>query len=305
MDRLPSVTTVVLNWNGLADTRECLQSLRSTDYPRNHVIVVDNGSSEDEAGELEQEFGNFIEIIRLPENRGFAGGANVGMIRALDHGTDYVLLLNNDTIVDPSFLRGLIDGVGDVADLAAANPKTLFYDDPRTVYSTGGKVSLWRGVARQVGRGQADEGQFDRRARRQYADGVCMLIPASALRKVGLFDEEYFAYWEETDWCLRARDAGLRCYYVPNARIWHKAARSQAPDAKFHYLYRRNALLFVRKRGTPLQVATAIAAQAFFYAPLYFLRNPTKIARAAAEFRALFWHARRNPRNHPTERPLG
>jgi GT2 family glycosyltransferase len=299
MDKLPSVTTVVLNWNGLADTRECLGSLRSADYANNRVLVVDNGSREDEASALAAEFGDFIEIIRLPENWGFAGGMNAGIKRALELGSDYVLLLNNDTIVDPTFLSGLVESVRDLRDLAAANPKTFFYGQPRTIYSTGGSVSLWRGVARQIGRGKTDEGQFDKRARRDYADGMCMLIPASALWTVGLLDEEYFAYWEETDWCYRAREKGLRCYYIPNSRIWHKAARSQAPDARFHYLYRRNALLFVRKRGSALQLATAIAAQAFFYAPLYFLRHPTRIARAAAEFRALFWHTRNRSKETP------
>jgi GT2 family glycosyltransferase len=304
MDNLPTVTTVILNWNGLADTRECLSSLRSADYPSNRIVLVDNGSREDEASPLDAEFGDFIDIIRLPENRGFAGGANVGIIRALDRGSDYILLLNNDTVVDPTFLTGLIDGVRDLTDLAAANPKTFFYGEPRTLYSTGGSVSLWRGVAKQVGRGNEDVGQYDRRARRDYADGMCMLIPASVFRKVGLLDEEYFAYWEETDWCLRAREAGLRCYYIPNSRVWHKAARSQSPDTNFHYLYRRNALLFVRKRGSKLQVVTAIAAQAFFYAPLYFLRHPTRLGRAAAEIRALFWHAKKSPRNQPNGRTL-
>lgn len=304
MPENPTVTTVILNWNGLADTRECLQSVHAASYSDNHIIVVDNGSRDDEASALEAEFGGLIEIIRLPENRGFAGGANAGIKRALELGADYVLLLNNDTVVDPAFLTQLVEGVRDLPKLAAACPRTYFYGEPRTIYSTGGSVSLWRGVATQVGRGEKDEGQFDKRARRDYADGVCMLIPASALRSVGLLDEEYFAYWEETDWCVRAREAGLRCYYIPQSRIWHKAGRSQMPDARFHYLYRRNALLFVRKRGSSLQMATAIAMHAFVYAPLYFIKNPTKITRAAAEVRALFWHANRHARNQPKERPL-
>jgi GT2 family glycosyltransferase len=127
-----------------------------------------------------------------------------------------------------------------------------------------------------------------------------MLIPAAAIEKVGLLDEQYFAYWEETDWCARAREAGLVCYYVPQSRIWHKADRSRSPDGRFHYLYRRNALLFVRKRGGGLKLATALAMHLFVYAPAYFITHPTRIARAAAELRALFWHAR----NQPKERPL-
>lgn len=296
----PSVSIVLLNWNGLSDTRECLESLRHISYPNFRTIVVDNGSREDEGAALESEFGGFIDVLRQPENLGFAGGANAGIKRALDGGAEYVLLLNNDTVVEPDFLGALVRTAQELPDLAAACPKTYFYGEPRTIYSTGGSVSVWRGVAKQTGRGEKDKGQYDELARRDYADGVCMLMPRTAIERVGLLDEQYFAYWEETDWCARAREKGLQCYYVPQAKIWHKAERSRTPDARFHYLYRRNALLFVRKRGSGLQMATALASQVFFYAPLYFIRHPRRIKRAVAELRGLIWHMR----NQPKERPL-
>jgi GT2 family glycosyltransferase len=296
----PTVTIVVLNWNGLADTRECLHSLQAVQYPAMRTLVVDNGSDDDEASKLEAEFSDFIEVLRLPENRGFAGGSNAGMRRALETGTDYVLLLNNDTIVAPTFLEALVGAAEDIPDLAAACPRTNFYDKPRVIYSTGGEVSIWRGVATQVGRGETDNGKYNAIERRGYADGVCMLIPARALERIGLLDEQYFAYWEETDWCVRACEQGLHCYYVPLSRIWHKAARSQRPDAGFDYLYRRNALLFVRKRGSALQALTAFLMHVFIYAPAYFVRNPTRIARVVPAIRALFWHTR----NQPKERPI-
>ncbi|MEX0682113.1 MAG: glycosyltransferase family 2 protein [Dehalococcoidia bacterium] len=292
----PSVTIVILNWNGLADTRECLQSLQAVDYGAFRAIVVDNGSRNDEAGKLEAEFGSFLEVLRLSKNRGFAGGANAGIRRALEADGDYVLLLNNDTVVAPTFLQMMIDAARELPDLAAACPRTNFYDRPRVIYSTGGEVSIWRAVATQVGRGEEDTGQYDRVKRRDYADGVCMLIPRSAIEKVGLLDEQYFAYWEETDWCIRARAYGLHCYYVPLARIWHKASRSQKPDARFDYLYRRNALLFARKRGTRMQAVTAFLMHALFYAPAYFVRNPTRIGRAIPAIRALFWHTHNQPK---------
>lgn len=300
MGNAPSVSVVVLNWNGIADTRECLHSLQAARYAAMRVTVVDNGSQDEEATTLEREFAGFIDVLCLPENVGFAAGANVGIRHALEAGADYVLLLNNDTVVAPEFLQALVDAAGEIPNLAALCPRTHFYDRPRIIYSTGGEVSIWRGVATQVGRGQEDRGQFERLARRDYADGVCMLIPSEALTTVGLLDEQYFAYWEETDWCVRAAERGLRCYYVPQAHIWHKASRSQSPDVRFDYLYRRNALLFVRKRGTPLQALTAFLMHAFVYAPLYFLRNPTRVARALPALRALFWHTR----NQPRERPL-
>ncbi len=283
----PFVSIVVVNWNGLEDTRECLRSLMAAPYPARRIIVVDNGSQGDEAGALEREFGGDIVVLRNPENLGFAVGANTGTRRALDLGTDYVLLLNNDTTVDPLFLEEMVEAAQRKSRLGAACPKTYFYDAPDVIYSAGGRASLWTATARQVGRGQRDDGQFERVARRDYADGVCMLIPAAALERVGMLDEEYFMYWEETDWCFRAREQGLHCYYVPAAKIWHKAARSRAPGDAFHFRYRRNAFLFVRKRGTALQLASAVLAHLFFFGPAYFLRHPGRAARALTEARAL------------------
>jgi GT2 family glycosyltransferase len=287
----PLVTAIILNWNGLDDTLDCLKSLQSDPYPNLRIIVVDNGSEGDEADALEREFGGSITLIRSETNRGFAGGANLGLRRALEDGTDYALLLNNDTVVEPGFLAEMLKAAAFLPDLAAACPRTVFYDRPDMIYSTGGRYSLWTGVARQVGRGEPDGDRFSHVEERDYADGVCMLIPRAALDKVGLLDEDYFAYWEETDWCARARALGLRSYYIPGARIRHKAERSQSPDSAYRYLYRRNALLFVRKRGTPLHLITTFAAQTLFYAPRYLLRNPLRIGRLAADARALLSQA--------------
>jgi len=296
----PLVSTVILNWNGIADTRECLQSLQRIDYPNNSIVVVDNGSEGGEAAALRDEFGGSVHLIESETNLGFAGGANLGIRHALAEGADYVLLLNNDTTVDPGVLTALVEAAQSHPDAAALCAKAYYYADPDVVYSTGGSVNLWTATARQIGRGQRDRGQFENVATRDYADGVCMLIPRHALESVGLLDEDYFSYWEETDWCIRARDKGLRCYYVPAAKIWHKAARVQSPTNEYNFLFRRNALMFVRKRGTPLHVATALLTHIFFYGPRYFLTHPTKIARAPAELRALLWHAS----NQQPRRPL-
>jgi hypothetical protein len=295
----PLVEVIVLNWNGIADTLECLRSVVAADYPNFQVTVIDNASGGNEPARIRAEFPGAT-VIENPRNLGFAGGANVGLRHALESGADYALLLNNDTVVDAGFLTALIDAASTRPKLAAACPKTYFFDRRNIINTTGGEYSLWKGSARQVGRDERDTGQYERLARRGYADGVCMLIPRSALERVGLLDEEYFAYWEETDWCARAADVGLRCYYVPGARIWHKAERSRTPDNDFHYRYRRNALMFVRKRGNPLQFASALFWHFCVYGPRYFLRNPGKITRAPAELKAVFWHAS----NQPSEGPL-
>jgi hypothetical protein len=288
-----------LNWNGLDDTRACLESLRSVTYPRQRIIIVDNASINDEASTLEAEYSGFIELIRNDRNLGFAGGANVGIRAALTAGTDYVLLLNNDVTVAPDFMDAMVAAAGRYKRLAALSPRAYFHEPRDVIYSTGGTVNVWTGVARQVGRGEADRGQFDKAARRDYADGLCMLIPVEAIERVGLLDEEYFAYWEETDWCVRARDKGLRCYYVPEAKVWHKAERSRKASDAFNYHYRRNALMFVRKRGGALPLATSLAVQALYYAPLYFIRNPTRIGRVVSEMRGALWHTSNRVRRRP------
>jgi GT2 family glycosyltransferase len=288
-----------LNWNGIADTRECLDSLLLASYLDNRIVVIDNGSESDEAATLAQEYADKVEVIRNDSNLGFAGGVNVGLRQALEVGTDFVLLLNNDVTVDPGFLEAMVDAAARRRRLAALCPRAYFYDRPQVIYSTGGMVNLWTGVARQVGRGKKDGPRFDEPGRRDYADGLCMLIPVQALETVGLLDEDYFAYWEETDWCVRASEKGLRCYYVPQAQVWHKAARSLEGGDAFNFRYRRNALMFVRKRGSILHLVTAVAAQAFFYAPRYLLKNPRRLRRVIPEIRALVWHLSNRVRRRP------
>ncbi len=286
----PRVAVIILNWNGLADTCQCLESLRAVTYPNYDIVVIDNGSSGDDARVLQEKFPDSIRLIASPHNLGFAGGCNLGIRQALAAGADYVLLLNNDVTVDPPFLGEMVRAAESLPDAAALCPKVYFSDRPTVICSTGGRVYPWLGAARQVGRGQQDRGQFDQVAVRDYADGACMLIRADALQRVGPLDEEYFAYWEETDWCARARKAGYQSYYVPAARVWHKTARSQAPDSQYYYLFRRNALLFLRKQKSPLHLLSAVLLYLFLLGPFYLLRHPRAVRRLPGEARAFFWH---------------
>jgi len=301
MDRSPRVDIVLINWNGLADTGECLESLRHITYDNYRIVVVDNGSAGNEAALLQQRFGDFIRMIPSATNLGFAGGCNLAIRESLGGDAAYVLLLNNDVIVDPRFLDELVSAAETLPDAAAVCAKIYFYDRPTVISSTGGRVIAWAGLARQVGRGESDRGQYEQRAVRDYADGACMLIKRQPLERVGLLDEDYFAYWEETDWCARARDAGYRCYYAPAARVWHKTERSQAPDSDFYYLFRRNALLFLRKRKSPFHLISALALYLFVFGPFYLLRHPRAVRRLPGELRGLLWHLgiMRRPRGAP------
>jgi GT2 family glycosyltransferase len=267
-----------------------LQSLRRVAYPNYETIVVDNGSSGDDVRVLQEGFGDFIQLVASERNLGFAGGCNLAIREALAGAADYVLLLNNDVNVDTRFLSELVGAAERLPDAAALCPKIYFHDRPTVICSTGGQVNPWVGTARQVGQGKEDRDQYEQVAERAYADGACMLIRRDALERVGLLDEEYFAYWEETDWCARAAEAGYKSYYVPAARVWHKAARSQAPDNNYYYLFRRNALLFLRKRKSPLHLLSALALYLFVFGPFYLMKHPSAIRRLPAEARAVLWH---------------
>src|SRR3990172_1565611 len=133
MSGQPKVSIVILNWNGLDDTLECLEALRSCTYPNCETIVVDNGSAGDQVRRLRQKVASGVHIIENPENYGFAGGCNVGIRFALSRGADYVLLLNNDTIVDPAFLGSLVAAAEELPDAAALCPKVCYYDSPRVI----------------------------------------------------------------------------------------------------------------------------------------------------------------------------
>ena len=213
----------------------------------------------------EREFGDSSHLIESQPTSGFAGGANLGHpLRRWTAAPTTSCLLNNDTMVDAAFLSALVGGGAGPERHRSGLPEVVLLRRTRGHLFNRRKRQPLDGVREADRARAADAGQFERIAKRDYADGVCMLIPRRALETVGLLDEEYFAYWEETDWCIRAREKGLRCYYVPNAKIWHKAARVQSPTNRFQFLFRRNALMFVRKRGTRLQVLTALLAHRLF-----------------------------------------
>jgi len=249
----PRVTVVVLNWNGKEDTLNCLNSLSSVVYPNYRILVVDNFSTDGSIQFFEELYPN-IDIIQNPKNLGFAEGNNVGIRRALEDGADYVLLLNNDTVVDRYFLDRLVEAAESDHAIGFAGPKVYYLgkDANRIISFAGGALNLWVGRSRHRGLDQLDSGQYDDLAEVDYVEGSCVLAKKTALDHIGLLDPTYFSYWEDVDWCTRGWNAGYKSIYVPNARIWHKPSSSNVSGTKTYYRA-RNRLWFVRKRGNRLQ----------------------------------------------------
>jgi len=257
----PKVSIIVLNWNGLGDTIECLESLKKITYPNYEVIVVDNGSRGNDAEVLGEKFGDYIHLIRNDKNYGYTGGNNIAIRCVVNHSApDYFLILNNDTIVAQDFLDQLVEVAESDASIGIVGPKVYYYNFPNRIQSAGGKVNMRIGQAPHIGVKEIDAGQYDTQQEVDYLFGCCLLIKKEAIQKVGLFDESYFCYWDETDYCFRAREAGYKVVYTPEAKIWHKApmklevwdktpSRGKASGLP-HYYMARNNFKFMRKHAT-------------------------------------------------------
>jgi len=221
----PLVYIIVLTWNGREDTLECLRSLRRVDYPNRKIVVVDNASTDGTIEAVGTEFAE-VEIIENETNLRYAGGNNRGIRYAMDRGAAAVLLLNNDTIVDPEFLRLMVESLTAHPTTGIVGPKILYYNDPKRIWYAGGTVSWWQGWVSHRGIREPDNGQYDTPATTDYVSGCCMLVRRDVITRVGMLDDSYFIYGEDTDWCLRTRRAGYAVVVQPGARIWHKVSAS-------------------------------------------------------------------------------
>jgi GT2 family glycosyltransferase len=242
----------MLSWNRREDTIACLASLAEASTPL-QIVVVDNGSTDGSADAVAATFPSAT-LVRFDRNHGFAGGANAGIKRALEVGVDAVLLLNNDMVVDPGFVEPLLAAL-DGDDLAAAAcSQILFADAPERVWYAGANVHLERGHhGRNVGYGRPPIPSTSAPYRTDCACGGAMLIARSAIERLGLLDEELFAYREDLDWSLRAKACGSHILVVPASIVRHKISASSGGESSPTSLYydTRNGLV-VAERYAPL-----------------------------------------------------
>lgn len=239
---VPMVSIVIVNWNGIDDTKECLQSLLEIDYKNIKVIVIDNGSSNNEAEQLRNDVGDpRVQVVSLKRNLGFAIASNIGIRLSLQSGADYIMLLNNDTIVDRFFLSNLVSAIGKNPKIGIVAPKIYFYHDKKRIWYAGGKVNLYF-KHKIIGIFQLDRGQFDNGGRTDYGLGACMLVRREVFEKVGLLAREYFYGPDDVDFCIRARRGDFLCWYVPESTIWHK----ESGTIKRHGLMNKKVFYIVR-----------------------------------------------------------
>ncbi len=287
----PRIGIVLVNWNSYEDTSVCLHSLAAITYPNVEIIVVDNGSKDDSATKLQSEFPN-ITYILSKENTGFTGGNNLGIEYALKSGCDHALLLNNDTIVLPGFLEPLVERLESNTKIAAASGKIYYAPQTRggedKVIWYAGCYRKWHMGYHHYGVEEKDVGQFETPKEIPYASGCLMLLRGSIIREIGMLSPEYFIYWEEADWCHRAREAGYICMYEPKSVIYHNfTSAALGYETAFHmYMQYRNCFIYAKKHYHGLEAFRFWTLYPVYMLYRFFLDLRAKNPKAA---KAIVW----------------
>lgn len=256
----PYIITVILNTNRRDDTLACLDSLERNTYTNHHIIVLDNASSDGSVEAIRARFPK-VEIIPLTSNRGYAGNNNVGIRAALEQGADWVFVLNEDTILDANCLERLVAVGESDARIGIVGPMVYHYDEPTVIQSAGGRLGrAWE--SQHIAQNEPDTEQFRAPHDVDWISGCAILVRRQVIEQVGMLDERFFYYWEETEWCLRSSQAGWRITHVPQAKLWHKGVqRDYRPKPSVAYYNTRNRLLMLSKHRAPLHVRVAVWGQ--------------------------------------------
>lgn len=261
----PKLSIILLNLNQEVHTRECIESLQRCSYKNIEIILIDNGSIDGSGERLHKRFPSVV-YHRSESNLGFPGGNNIGIRHALEHGSEYIMLLNNDTTVDPGFVEPLIDYAQANPGIGFQSCKIYLSSQPRHFWYAGGRLDVDRALSTHRGMGEEDRGQYDRIERTDFATGCMMVARRSVIEKVGPIDEHLFAYFEDADWCLRAHREGFPSIYNPGSRIWHKVSVTNKIDSPFYlYFTMRNKIIFLRRYSRPARWLVHLPYLLYFY----------------------------------------
>jgi GT2 family glycosyltransferase len=275
------VLVIVLNFNGLADTLVCLESLCRQTCHRFDVLLIDNGSRVDDLGVVAAHFPQ-TEVIALADNLGWAGGNNVGLRLALARGYGFVCLLNNDTVLEPEAIAELLAAAAAVGSPCLLHPAIFYYDQPAQPQLCPDLPAAADPASRRLA---AMHGVVEM----DWAYGACLLLPVAMLDStgpggIGLLDERFFLQLEEQDYYRRAAAIGLRSYCARRARILHKESASfggRVTAAKIYYLARNSLLLAEKHDATPAGILHSLRRL------LWSLQNQAQASGAAASWPGL------------------
>lgn len=257
--RRPSAWAIVVHFGPLAVTLRTLRALDRVAWPRLTVALADNSGHGSRLRPALAGLRRAPRVLALGANPGFAPAVNRGMTAALAAGAEVIWLLNNDAVPEPGALAALVAALEADPRAAAAGSRIHDNGSPRRIWHAGGEVNLSTGFTRHRGAGERDRGQYRDPGEADYVSGCSMLLRASAVRAVGVFDPRFIMYYEETDWCLRARAAGWTIRYAPASRVRHDVAgRDTSTDFRWMRLMVRNQLYLLYKHHRPAWVPAAL-----------------------------------------------
>ncbi len=249
--RQPPASIVVVSYNTADYIESCLASLRGLDYPRVEIIVVDNASNDGSPDLIRDNFPG-VELVEMPDNRGFAGAASVGLYMAQG---EIVATVNPDVTLDPGWMNAVAETLLSQPDIGIVGSKIL-YPDRRTIQHAGGIVHYPLATTTHIGRGEPDSGQYDHPKTVSFVTGAAIAMRRDVGRSLSFFDDAYYpVYYEDVDLCWRAKAEGLRTLYQPRAVAYHEESVTLDHRAPVYYsYYHANRLRFVVKRYSPEQV---------------------------------------------------
>jgi hypothetical protein len=242
-DTYPKIFAVILNYNGRDTIKMCLDFVFQSDYPNLEVVVVDNNST-DESLELAKKFFSKFHFIKNEKNLGFAAGNNVGIKFALEKMADYVFLLNNDARIEKNTLSELVRKTEERKDIGIASP-LIINGNTNEVWFSGGKIK-WFSMKAVHNFRPNSKTPYET----EYVSGCAMLIKKEVFRAVALLDEDYFLYYEDADFCLRAKKAGYDSLIVPYSRAFHFEKSELDKSGKIYWLVISGILFF--QKNTPV-----------------------------------------------------
>ncbi len=238
----PSVSIVILNYNGLKDIKECLNSLLKINYENFEIFVVDNNSQDDSVQFIKKKYQK-VNLIQLNRNYGFAKGNNI----AIPYTTgEYIVLLNQDTVVDDNWLKELVQIANKSEDIGIVGSKMYYYDDKKTIDFAGSICDKY-GIIRHYGLKKTDKNLKDSVKRAFYICGASLLFKRTLYQKIGLFDPTYFMYGEDVDFCWRAWIFSYKVMYTPKSIIYHKIPKVRKNRKFKNYLADRNKIRTLAK----------------------------------------------------------
>lgn len=249
---MPKVLVLILSYNGKELLEDSVSTYLANDYSNFEVVVIDNGSIDGTKEYMEENFPQ-AKVIRLDQNRGYSGGFNFGLDYAfVQEKADYVLITNNDVKVDKHIVSALVKTADKDEKIGFVTGKAYYYEKPDTLQSVGKYEDPIRWNGEHIGLREVDKGQYDEVAERYFIDDIFMMVSRQVYKEVGAYDTTFFFQSEEYDWQARAKAAGYKIMYTPEAKLWHKESMTIGKQSAFKAFYdARNPLLVVLKHKEP------------------------------------------------------